>query len=131
MGTSLRRYPDAITVLEAHVRELGHPGPTAERCVAAATIAQYLTKDTPVRSDEPGLKVCWEQIRLSHLALLEQGDWCDMAREGLDVEDARLTWLADAVAPALKLRAFRVFRNGRPRAGGMAQAGNECSAPVM
>ncbi|MEV6651552.1 hypothetical protein [Streptomyces sp. NPDC051219] len=106
MGTSLRRYPHAVTVLEARVRYLGHLEPTVERYFAAATIAQYLTKETPVASDDPGLKACWEQSRTAYLTLLDQEDWCDTAREGHEAEDARLTWLAGSVAPELKLRAF-------------------------
>ncbi|MFF4351347.1 hypothetical protein [Streptomyces sp. NPDC001530] len=106
MGTSLRRYPHAVIVLEAHVGCLENLGPTAERYFAAATIAQYLTKETSAGSDDPGLKARWEQSRTAYLALLDKEDWCDRAREGLAAEDDRLTWLADSVAPELRLRAF-------------------------
>jgi hypothetical protein len=93
-------------VLEAHVRHLGLLGPTAGRYFAAATIAQYLTKEAPGWSDEPGLKARWEELRTSYLALLDREDWCKTAREGLAAEDGRLRWLADSVAPELNLRAF-------------------------
>ncbi|MGD1223753.1 hypothetical protein AB9Q10_35625 [Streptomyces krungchingensis] len=107
MGTSLRRYAHANTVLEAHVRLLGQLGPTVERYFAAATIAQYLGEETPVGSGEPGSGTRREPIRSAYLALLDQEEWCETARAGLAAEDARLTFLADAVAPELELRAFR------------------------
>ncbi|MCX4697440.1 hypothetical protein OG252_15390 [Streptomyces sp. NBC_01352] len=106
MGTSLRRYPYAVLVLEAHVRALGDLEPTVERYLAAATIAQYLTNETPIGSDDPGSRAGWERGRAAYLALLDKEDWCATAREGLAAEDGRITWLADYVAPGLKLRAF-------------------------
>jgi hypothetical protein len=106
MGTSLRRYPHAVTVLEAHVRHVGRLGPTAERYFAAASVAQYMTKETPGGSEDPGLKVRWEGVRASYLALLDREDWCDTAQAGLASGDTRLRWLADSVAPELGLRAL-------------------------
>ena len=80
---------------------------------AAATIAQYLAQETPVGSDDPDLQARWEQSRADYLALLDKEDWCDTARKELEAQDGRLTWLADSVAPQLKLRAFL---NDRPSA---------------
>jgi hypothetical protein len=105
MGTSLRHYPHAVAVLEAHVRHLGHLGPTAERYFAAATVAHYLTKETPAWSDAAGIKARWDKAQTSYLALVDRADWCDAAGEGLAAGDTRLAWLADSVAPELNLRA--------------------------
>lgn len=106
MGTSLRHYPHAVTVMEAHVRHLADLGPTASRYFVAASIARYLTEEMPAGSDDPGLEARWRWIGSSYLALLDRKDWCDTAREGLAAEDGRLTGLAESVAPSLKLRAF-------------------------
>jgi hypothetical protein len=106
MGTSLRRYPQAVTVLEAHVRHIGLLGPTVERFFAAATLAHYLTTETPTGPDEPGVEVRWDEVRTSYLALLDHEDWCETARSGLAAEDSRLRWLAESMTPELKLRAF-------------------------
>jgi hypothetical protein len=113
MGTSLRHYPHALAVLEAHVRHIGNLGPTAERYFVAATVAQYLTKEAPAWSDDATLKARWDEARTSYLALVDRADWCSTAREGLAAGDWRLTWLADSMAPELGLRAFR---NDGPRA---------------
>ncbi|WP_217238167.1 hypothetical protein [Streptomyces sp. AC555_RSS877] len=96
MGTSLRRYPYAVVVLEAHVRSLGGLGPTIERYFAAAMIAQYLAHETPIGSDDPGMKARWERCGTSYLALLDQETWGDTAGQGLAAEDDRLKWLADS-----------------------------------
>ena len=113
MGTSLRQYPQALAVLEAHVRHIGHLGPTAERYFAAATIAQYLAKEAPAWSDDAALKARWDKAQASYLALVHRADWCSTAREGLAAGDWRLTWLADSMASELGLRASD---NDRPRA---------------
>ncbi|MGW1374196.1 hypothetical protein ACWD6P_07950 [Streptomyces sp. NPDC002446] len=104
MGTSLRQYPHAVVVLEAHNRQLGHVGPTVERYFAAATIAQYLIKETPVGSGEPGLRARWERSRTDYLALLDEEEWSDTAHEGLAAKDGRITWLTDSAAPEIRLR---------------------------
>ncbi len=106
MGTSLRRYPHGATVLEAHARHVVRLRPTIERYFAAASIAQYLARQTPDGSDEPGVTARWEEARNSYLSLLDRDDWCDTAQAGLASGDDRMRWLADAVAPALNLRAF-------------------------
>jgi hypothetical protein len=106
MGTSLRRYPDAVTVLEAHARHVVRLRPTVERYFAAASIAQYLSGQTPDGSNEPGIKARWEEARTSYLTLLDRDDWCDTAQAGLASGDDRMRWLAGAVAPELNLRAF-------------------------
>ncbi|WP_327416801.1 hypothetical protein [Streptomyces sp. NBC_01233] len=106
MGTSLRHYPHALAVMEAHVRHLGRLGPTAERYFAAATVAHYLTKESPAWSDDAGATARWARARASYLTLVDRADWCDTAREGLAAGDGQLTWLADSVAPELELRAF-------------------------
>ncbi|GAA2286437.1 hypothetical protein GCM10010415_66200 [Streptomyces atrovirens] len=98
MGTSLRHYPHALVVLEAHVRHIGSLGPTAERYFAAATLAQYLAEEEPAWSDDAALKARWDKARASYLALVHRADWCSTAREGLAAGDWRLTWLADSVA---------------------------------
>ncbi|MFG2333485.1 hypothetical protein ACGFMM_28200 [Streptomyces sp. NPDC048604] len=107
MGTSLRHYPHALTVLEAYVRQVGRLGPTADRYVAATLVAAYLGKESPAWSDDPALKARWDEARASYLALVDRTDWCATAREGLAAGDERLTWIAGEVAPALGLRAFR------------------------
>jgi hypothetical protein len=106
MGTSLRGYPHAVTVLEAHARHVVRLRPAVERYFAAASIAQYLARQTPDGSDEPGVKARWEEARTSYLTLLDRDDWCATAQAGLASGDDRLRWLADAVAPELNLRAF-------------------------
>jgi hypothetical protein len=105
MGTPLRRYPHAMTVLEAHVGHLECLGPTPERYFAAATVALYLTKETPW-SDDAGLLARWDEARTSYLTLVDRTEWCDAARAGLAAGDHRLTYVADFVAPELDLRAF-------------------------
>ncbi|MFJ2264062.1 hypothetical protein ACIOKD_38250 [Streptomyces sp. NPDC087844] len=77
MGTSLRRYPQAVEVLEAHVRHLGTLGPTSERCFVATTVAAYLAKETPLWSDDAELTVRWHRVRTAYLALIERATWCD------------------------------------------------------
>ncbi|MFD5269374.1 hypothetical protein [Streptomyces sp. NPDC058335] len=107
MGTPLRRYPHAVALMEAHVRHLRRLGPTAERYFAVATVAHYVTQETPLQSHEvPGIKERWDEARASYLALIDRREWCEVARSGLAHGDERLTWLATDVAPNLRLRAF-------------------------
>lgn len=62
MGTSLRRFPHAVALMEAHIRQLRRLGPTAERCFAVATVAHYATQEAPLRTDEvPGIKEGWDR----------------------------------------------------------------------
>ncbi|MGW2924527.1 hypothetical protein ACWC8S_06340 [Streptomyces fungicidicus] len=112
MGTCLRQYPHALAVLEAHVRHIGHLGPTAERYFAAATTAQYLAKEAPAWSDDAALKARWDKAQASYLALVHRADWCSTAREGLAAGDWRLTWLAESMASELGLRASQNDRPG-------------------
>ncbi|MFE0652368.1 hypothetical protein ACFVZH_27685 [Streptomyces sp. NPDC059534] len=107
MGESLRYYPHALAILEAHARHVGALGPSAERYFVAATVAAYLMKESPVRSDAPATRARWDAARRSYLALTDREDWCGAAREGLAAGDHRLTCLADSVAPELGLRAYR------------------------
>lgn len=87
MGTSLRRYAEAVPVLEAHVRHLGRLGPTTERYLAAVTLARYLTEETPSWSDDAGIKARWDGVRTAYLALADHADRCDVARAGLAAGD--------------------------------------------
>jgi hypothetical protein len=103
MGTSLRRYPHGVAVLEAHARHAVRLRPTVSRYFAATSIAHYLARQTPDGSDEPGVKARWEEARTSYLTLLDRDDWCDTAQAGLASGDDRMRWLADAVAPELNL----------------------------
>lgn len=80
MGTSLRYYPHALAVLDAHVRHIGYLGPTAERYFAAATVAHYLTKETPAWSDDATLTARWDEARTRYLGLVDRADWCATAR---------------------------------------------------
>ncbi len=107
MGTSLRQYPHAVTVLEAHTRHITHLGPTAERYFATASVAQYLGAEKPARSDDPAIEACWDRVRTSYPALTDRAGWCGVAREGLAAGDWRMVWPAAPVAPELDLRAFR------------------------
>ncbi|MET9153990.1 hypothetical protein ABZX82_22350 [Streptomyces griseoflavus] len=107
MGTSLRHYPQALTVMEAHVRHITDLGPTAERYFAAASVAQYLGAETPAWSDDAAVRARWDQVRTSYLALTDRADWCVAAREGLAAGDGRMTWPAGSMAPEPDLRAFR------------------------
>ncbi|MEU0289353.1 hypothetical protein [Streptomyces sp. NPDC006147] len=116
MGTSLRQYEHAVTVMEAHARHIRVLGPTAERYFTAASLAQYLGTQTPAWSDDPAVGAHWEGVRMSYLDLTDRADWCDVARKGLAAGDWRMTWLAGSMAPELDLRAFRdlrTLRNGR------------------
>lgn len=116
MGTSLRQYEHAVTVMEAHARHIRVLGPTAERYFTAASLAQYLGTQTPAWSDDPALGAHWEGVRMSYLDLTDRADRCDVARKGLAAGDWRMTWLAGSMAPELDLRAFRdlrTLRNGR------------------
>lgn len=107
MGTSLRHYPHALTVLEAHAGHIAKLGPTAGRYFAAASVAQYLTAQAPAWSDDAEDKRRWDAVRTSYLTLVDRADWCRTAREGLAAGDWRMTWLAESMAPELDLRAFR------------------------
>ncbi|MFG2747318.1 hypothetical protein [Streptomyces xanthophaeus] len=107
MTTSLRQYPHALTLLEAHLRHIEDLGPTPERYFAAASLAQYLGEETPDRSDDATLRARLDRARRAYLSLTDRADWCSAAREGLAAGDWRMEWLADSMAPELDLRAFR------------------------
>ncbi|MER7741303.1 hypothetical protein ABTX34_23745 [Streptomyces sp. NPDC096538] len=112
MGISLRQYEHAVTVMEAHARHVKVLGPTPERYFTAASLAQYLSAQTPAWSDDPAVGAGWERVRMSYLDLTDRADWCDVAREGLAAGDWRMTWLAGSMAPQLDLPAFRDGRDG-------------------
>ncbi|MFF9914622.1 hypothetical protein [Streptomyces sp. NPDC013457] len=122
MGTSLRHYPHALTVLEAHVRHVADLGPTAERYCDATTVARYLGAEAPAWSDEAGLKARWGDVRRSYLDLLGRTEWRDTAREGLAAGHERLTWLVDPAAPELDLRAALAAEGDRPWTGPLSDA---------
>ncbi|WP_418959526.1 hypothetical protein [Streptomyces tritici] len=106
MGTSLRHYPHALAVLEAHVRHLGKADPTVERYFTGASVAHHLGVETPVGTDGPALKAGWDTVRKAYLGLLDRAEWCATAREGLAAGDEWLGMLAHSVAPELGLRAY-------------------------
>ncbi|MFL1897999.1 hypothetical protein ACJWDR_02775 [Streptomyces tauricus] len=106
MGTSLRHYPQAVEVMEAHVRHLEALAPTSERYFAAATVAAYLTKETPLWSDDIELHARWHRLRTSYLALTDRTAWCHAARKAFAATDSRMTWLANHGPSKLNLRAF-------------------------
>ncbi|WP_328491691.1 hypothetical protein OHS59_02325 [Streptomyces sp. NBC_00414] len=112
MGTSLRHYPQAVDVLEAHVQHLGHLDPTSERCFVAATVAAYLARETPLWSDDVELTARWHRVGTSYLALARHAAWCHVIREGLVAGDSRMTWLADHVAADLSLRILSDHESG-------------------
>ncbi|MEU0116636.1 hypothetical protein ABZ137_23795 [Streptomyces bobili] len=113
MGTSLRRYPHAVALMEAYLRHLRRLGPTVERCFAVATVATtsprrpaLLTDEVPGIGEVPGIKERWDEARASYLALIDRTEWCEVARGGLADGDQRLMWLATKMAGDLRLRAF-------------------------
>ncbi|MDX3571815.1 hypothetical protein [Streptomyces sp. ID05-47C] len=112
-GTSLRRYPHAVALMEAHLPHLRRLGPTTERCFAVASVAHYLTLEAPLPTDDvpgvdevPGIKERWDEACASYLALIDRTEWCEVARRGLVDGDQRLTWVAAKVAGILRLRAL-------------------------
>lgn len=102
MAMTLRNYPPAGVVLEAHARHTGQLSPTVERYAVAAQLADYVRRETP---DHLGLsQQRQQQILATYRALLDRSDWSDVARAALLAGDHRMTWLAGAVAPRLGLR---------------------------
>ncbi|MFD8952035.1 hypothetical protein ACFV0B_24650 [Streptomyces xanthophaeus] len=107
MGTSLRNYPHALALLEAHARHIGHLGPSIDRYFVAAHVAHYLTREIPAWSDDAMVKARWDGARRAYLSLIDRADWCETARAGVAAGIWRATVLADSVAPELGLRAYR------------------------
>ncbi len=105
MGTSLWHYPQAVAVMEAHVRHLDALAPTPERYFAAVMVAAYLTKETPLRFGDAELHARWHRLRTSYLALTDRTAWCHAARDAFTAGDNRMTWLANHGPPELNLRA--------------------------
>ncbi|MEU6988274.1 hypothetical protein ABZ946_33465 [Streptomyces sp. NPDC046324] len=99
---SLRHYPHAVTVLEAHVRHLGHLGPMAERYCTATTVARYLYGSSRLvgRRRSHGTLGRGQEV----VSRPARAEWRDTAREGPAAGHERLTWLVDSVAPELDLR---------------------------
>jgi hypothetical protein len=105
MGMTLGHYPAAPIVLAAHAAHLARQAPTVARYLDAAAIADHLANKTP---DECG---CTSQQRdrivREYLAVLDQQDWCDTVRAGLDRDSDFFSWFAGNVASRQSLRAFR------------------------
>ncbi|WP_243744988.1 hypothetical protein [Streptomyces hainanensis] len=104
MGTTLRRYPHAAVVLEAHARHVGRLAPTIERFFIVAVLARHLTTEPP--ENHGSTEAQRDAVLAAYFSLLDREDWCGLARAGLAAEDNRLQWLADSGAPQLHLRAF-------------------------
>lgn len=109
MGTSIRDYPHAARVFDAHVRRFGVMRPTARRFATAAMLADYLSTTA---AEELG----WPQgqldgIRDDYLSVLDRDEWCEVARRAVNRGDEHLHrdylhWLAGTVGRRLGLRAF-------------------------
>ncbi|UPZ34559.1 hypothetical protein MUK60_02180 [Streptomyces sp. LRE541] len=95
----------AVEVMEAHVRHLDALAPTPERYFAAATVAAYLTKETPLRFGDAELHARWHRLRTSYLALTDRTAWCHAERDAFTAGDNRMTWLPNHGPPELNLRA--------------------------
>ncbi|MEV7188332.1 hypothetical protein [Kitasatospora sp. NPDC093102] len=104
MGTTLRHYPHAAAVLEAHARHVGRLTPTIERFFIVAALAQHLTIEPPENVGSTDAQR--DTVLAAYLSLLDREDWCELARAGLATQDSRLEWLAGSGAPQLHLRAF-------------------------
>ncbi|RQX17201.1 hypothetical protein DDE19_12320 [Micromonospora ureilytica] len=105
-GITLEHYPPASAVLEAHCEHAGRLEPSVERFVIAAQLAEHL-------HDPAAGRIAWpeggrERVLSGYLSLLDRDDWCTVARAGLAAGDHRVTWLVEALAPRLGLRAFTV-----------------------
>ncbi|GIE89571.1 hypothetical protein Are01nite_60510 [Actinoplanes regularis] len=104
MSTTLEHYPPAPIVLATHADHLGRQAPTVARYLDAAVIADHLTAKPPQRS---GCTVEQrDRIVRQYLAALQQPDWCDAVRAGLDLNGDFAAWFAENVAARLNLRAF-------------------------
>jgi hypothetical protein len=105
MGMTLKNYQPACHVLEAHATHAGRLEPTARRYSDITHLADYLhRKAADELSWAPGQR---EQILARYLSLPDRDDWSDVARTALAAADAHFTWLAEAKAPQLDLRAFK------------------------
>ncbi|GGM61355.1 hypothetical protein GCM10011608_53040 [Micromonospora sonchi] len=104
MGITLDCYPPAPAVLEAHCAHIGRLEPSVKRFVIAAQLAQQLHQSATERMTWPEDRR--ERVLDGYLSLLNRDDWCTIARAGLAADDHRVTWLAEALAPGLGLRAF-------------------------
>ncbi|PNE39638.1 hypothetical protein AOB60_29150 [Streptomyces noursei] len=112
MGTTLRHYPHAAVVLEAHARHVGRLEATIERFFIVAVLAQHLTTEPP--ENVGSTEAQRDAVLAAYLSLLDREDWCELARAGLAAQDSRLQWLAGSGAAQLHLRAFgpRCTRRG-------------------
>ncbi|MEU7470805.1 hypothetical protein AB0A94_20110 [Streptomyces sp. NPDC044984] len=103
MGMTLARYPHAEEVLAAHLRHLKRLGPSPSRYCIAALLARNLGEQGDEASIAPVRR--WQTHRDGYLALLDQEDWCETARNALAADDHGMVRLAGA-ASDLALRAF-------------------------
>ncbi len=103
MGLTLDHYPPTPVVIAAHAEHAGRLEPTVGRFVTCAQLAGYLRQPTMQLSWPSGRR---EQVLENYLSLLDREAWCSVARAGLAAGDQRITWLAEALAPELGLRAF-------------------------
>ncbi|GIJ27417.1 hypothetical protein Vqi01_25790 [Micromonospora qiuiae] len=103
-GITLDHYPPAPAVLEAYCAHAGRLEPSVQRFFIAAQLAQHLHQSATGRMVWP--ENGRERVLDGYLSLLNRDDWCTIARTGLATGDHRVTWLAEALAPGLGLRAF-------------------------
>lgn len=103
MGLALVHYPRAAMVLEAHVRAVGTLGPTADRFVAAASLAHHLGEH-PLEASGCGARR-QEDIRTAYASLLDREEWIATAHAALAAGDERMRWFADVRARRMTLRA--------------------------
>jgi hypothetical protein len=113
MSTTLEHYPPAPIVLAAHAAHLARQTPTADRYVDAAVIADHLAAKPPNRCGCTSEQR--DRIVQQYLAVLEQPDWCDAVRAGLDPTSDYIAWFAGNVAARLHLRAFADVADGDQR----------------
>jgi len=113
MGMTLEHYPPAPVVLAAHAAHLARQTPTAQRYVDAAVIADHLAAKPPSRGGCTAEQR--DRIVRQYLAVLEQPDWCDAARAGLDPTSDFVAWFAGNVAARLHLRVFAEAGEGDER----------------
>lgn len=104
MGMTLEHYPPAPVVLAAHAAHLARQTPSVDRYVDAAVIADQLAGKPSDRSGCTAEQR--DHILRQYLAVLEQPDWRDAVRAGLDPASDFFTWFAGNVAVRLRLRAF-------------------------
>ncbi|SCF05683.1 hypothetical protein [Micromonospora chokoriensis] len=104
MGMTLAHYPPAPVVLAAHAAHLARQPPTANRYVDAAMIAHCLTAGP---ADRYGCTAAQrDRVVQRYLAVLDQPDWRNAVRAGLDPTSNFYAWFAEHIAARLRLGAF-------------------------